>query len=193
MLASLSHCTVLTAKEPNCTEFRALAGMASAKSTGALRAWSSQAGDGYRAKVVFAARLFELHPSDIRSASAVLGLIPRNDEQDIVWQSLIYGLDCDARTEREVHTLAVLEADLPRDLARAVLLVPDKMLAYISYANISVGDPHSDYAVQMQRVSRAKHREFANAVDRLTPDDKKWFLSGTFNPDGCRALHFTEE
>jgi hypothetical protein len=67
------------------------------------------------------------------------------------------------------------------------------MLAYVSYANTSSGYPDSDYAVQMQGVCRAKHREFVKAVDQLPPADKKWFLSSTFNPDGCHALYFPEQ
>jgi hypothetical protein len=96
-------------------------------------------------------------------------------------------------TEKEVMTLARLQVRFTSDLARAVLIVPNKMLAYVSYANASDAYPDSDYAVQMKRVCRAKHQEFVKAVDQLSPSDKKWFLSNTFDPNGCRVLHFPEQ
>lgn len=198
----LSSCTVLIAQqadktEPisktNCSEIEALAGMTSAKSSAVLMNWKPKAGDSYRAKVVFAFSSFELHPIDADAAAAVLDLIPQNDQQDLVWHSLDGAADCLTESEKDMRTLDRLQARLPHDLATAVLLVPSKMLAYVSYANTSGADPNSDYAVQMQRVCRVKHREFVKAVDQLPPNIKKWFLSGTFNPDGCHALKFPEQ
>jgi hypothetical protein len=173
--------------------------MARATSTAMLTKWNRKAGDSYRAKVVFAFRVFELNPYDQHGAASILDLIPQNDEQSLIWYSFGDYLDCRAEsnggseTEKEVVTLARLEVRFTNDLARAVLIVPDKMLAYVSYANASDGYPDSDYAVQMKRVCRAKHLEFVKAVDQLSTDDKKWFLAHTFDPNGCRVLHFPEQ
>jgi hypothetical protein len=78
-------------------------------------------------------------------------------------------------------------------LARAVLLVPDKMQDYVTYAYISIQNPESDYAIQMQKVCRVKHLEFVSAVDKMPLDDKKWFVAKIFNPDGCHPLAFPEQ
>lgn len=193
VIAALLSCGVLLAQESGCVELHAMVGMANAKSTKAMMTLRQKAGDGYRLKVVFAFRLFELHPTDVSAASAVLDLIPQNDEQDIVLHSLSYGLECDTRSEEDGHVLAVLGAGLPRDLARAILLVPDKMSAYVSYAFTSAPDPNSDYALQMETVCRAKHREFVKAVDELPPDARSGFLRSIFNPDGCHALRLPEQ
>jgi len=82
---------------------------------------------------------------------------------------------------------------LPRDLARAVLLVPGKMQDYVSYAQTSIGDPHSDYTVQMQKVCKARHKQFVDAVNNLSAKDKNWFVSKIFNLDGCHPLLFPEQ
>jgi len=191
-LAALPACGALLALESGCVELHAMVGMANAKSTKALLTLRQRAGDGYRIKVVFAFRLFELHPTDVSAASAVLDLIPQNDEQDIVLHSLSYGLECNTRSEEDGHALAVLGAGLPRDLARAIMLVPDKMSAYVSYAYASAPDPNSDYALQMETVCRAKHREFVKAVDELSPDARNGFLRNILNPNGCHALRLPE-
>jgi hypothetical protein len=184
-------CGTLSAEEPNCSEIHAIAGMAGAKSTALLMSWKQKAGISYRAKVVFALRFFEFHPSDQRAASAVLVLIPTNREQDSVWHET-GALLCQNESSEDMIVLGKFGVRLPHDLARAVLLVPGKMFDYVSYANTSCGDPDSDYAVQMQVVCRSKHREFMEAVDQLPADAKKWFLSSTFNPGECRALAFPE-
>jgi len=187
------------AQQLKCTEVHAMAGIASAKSTTELMAWNAKAGDSNRAKIVFSFRLFELHPTDPNYASAILDLIPKDENQSLVFYSLSEDIDCQpepdngAESEADMRALARLESRLPRDWASAVLLVPSRMSAYVAYANASSGYPDSDYAVQMQRVCRTKRREFRDAVDHLSPDAKRWFLSSTFNPDGCHALHFPEQ
>ena len=184
-------CTALLSQEPNCMEIHAVAGVAAAKSTVLLTTWKQKAGSSYRAQVAFAFRFFELHPSDQRAASAVLELIPKNQEQDSVWHET-GALLCQNESYEDMSVLGKFGARLAHDLTKAVSLVPAKMLDYVSYANTSSGDPHSDYAVQMQTVCRSKHREFLRAVNQLPPDARKWFLSSTFNPGECRALAFPE-
>jgi hypothetical protein len=190
--SSLALCNMSLAQEPNCHEIGAMAAMARANSSTVLMTWKPRAGDSYRAQVVFATRSFELHLADRRAASAVLDLIPKNDEQDSVWKSFGDSL-CDAETLKDMFALGRIGDHLPHDLARAVLLAPSKMFDYVSYAITSTQDPHSDYAIQMQTVCRARHQEFVNAVSKLPPDDRSWFVSNKFNPDGCRPLDFPEQ
>jgi len=45
-----------------------------------------------------------------------------------------------------------LKLRLPQDLAKAVLLVPEKMREYVAYAYPSCADPEGDYALQMQAI-----------------------------------------
>ncbi len=99
---------------------------------------------------------------------------------------------CSAESLADMKSLGGLGERLPRDLARAVLLVPDKLPSYVSYAPISVQDPHSDYAVQMQAVCRAEHPEFVRAVEGLPTDKRDWFVKHVLNPDGCHALALPE-
>ena len=63
------------------------------------------------------------------------------------------------------------------------------------------GGTNAEIAVMLERtpasisarVCRMKRQEFVKAVDQLPADTKKWFLSNTFNLDGCHALRFPEQ
>lgn len=183
----------LFAEKEQCNEIHAMALMATSKSVKSLAELRRKVGNSYRARIVFSFRFFELSGSDKDAAAVLLNLIPSDKEQDFVWHSFGQLLSCQSESEEDMEALGKLQVRLPGDLARAVLLVPDKMPEYVAYANMSSGYPDSDYAVQMQKVCRAKHKEFLRAVDHLSPDEKKWFLTSTFNPNGCRALHFPEQ
>jgi hypothetical protein len=156
-----------------------------------VTAEKEKAGDSYRAQVVLAARSLELRPTDKRAAVLLLNLIPQDDAQHTTWITLGDVL-CSAESVSDMKSLGRLGERLPRDLARAVLLVPDKLPGYVAYAPTSVQDPHSDYAVQMQSVCRAKHPEFVKAVEGLPTDKRDWFVKHVLNPDRCHALALPE-
>ncbi len=99
---------------------------------------------------------------------------------------------CHSETMPDMQTLGKLLMRMPHDLATAVMVVPSKMLDYISYAELSVMYPDSDYAEQMGAVCRSKNAEFLDAFNRLPPARKKWFVAKIFNPDGCHALAHPE-
>jgi hypothetical protein len=176
-----------------------MAAMARANFPAALMSWKKRAGDSYRAKVVFAFRSFEIDPASRSKASAILALIPRDEEEDAVWHELGQSF-CDAEPISDMEALGRFGVRLPRDLSRAILLVPDKMPEYVSYAGTSIADPDSDYAERMEVVCRAKHKEFSDAVDKLpTRDknwlpskDKTWFVTTVFDPMTCRAIAHPE-
>lgn len=118
-------------------------------------------------------------------------MIPPSKEEERLWYTLD-GFLCEGEPVKQVKTLSELHARMPHDLARAVLLVPEKLPNYISYAYNAVQDPHSDYAVQMQSVCRAKHNAFLDALGSLTPDDRQWFVKKIFDPNECRAIAVPE-
>ena len=184
-------CIGAFAQAPNCDQISAMARMARAKSSPALAAEKTRAGDSYRSRVVFAARLLELRPHSQIAAVRLLELIPRDDEQQTVWMTLGDGL-CKDEPVADMKSLGRLSEGLPRLLAQAVLLAPERLPSYVAYAAVSVEDPHSDYAVQMQTVCRIKHAEFKTAVKKLPAEKKRWFLEHIFNPQGCRALALPE-
>jgi len=174
-----------------CKEVAAIAQMARANSVEAMVRLKPTAGSGDRANLVFAFRSFELRPHDRLAAAKVLSLIPGNGEQDFDWHTFGDSL-CDAESVRDMKTLAGLGDRLPRDLARAVLIVPEKMLDYVSYAYASIQYPDSDYTLQMQAVCRKRKPEFLKAVDLLAVDDRKWFITKIFDPSRCRAIALPE-
>jgi hypothetical protein len=181
----------LCAQEPNCDEAAAMTRMARAKSSEAVTVAKQKAGDKYRAQVVFAARSFELRPTDKSAAVLLLNLIPQDDGQQTTWMTLGDSL-CDSESVADMKSLGELGDRLPRDLAKAVLLAPDRLPGYVAYAPTSVQDPHSDYAVQMQTVCRAKHSEFVKAVEGLPIDKRDWFVKHILNPEECHALALPE-
>lgn len=191
MTITVLLCRPLEAQESNCGEIAAMSAMSSAKSEVSLSHWKQRAGTGYRVGVVYASRLFELKPDDRNAASGLLALVPPNKQKESDWHTFGDSL-CDSEPLSDMKALAKLQARLPRDLARAVLVVPEKMLDYVSYAYASIQYPDSDYAVQMRMVCRAKHAEFSSAVNKLDADDRKWFVGKILNPDGCRVLTLPE-
>ncbi len=178
--------------DENCDQIAAMANMARAKSTAELKAWKQKSGDSYRAQIVYTFRFFELHPVDRRAASAVLSMIPPKKDQDTETYGFATYL-CKDESDRDLTTLAELGWRRPRDMARAVLVVPDRMLDYVSYAYQSVQDPENDYAVQMKSVCRADYVDFVKAVHKLSPEDMKWFVTRIFNPVGCHPLALPEQ
>jgi hypothetical protein len=183
---------VMSAQKPDCGEVDAMAKMARAISTAELAAHRLNAGESYRAQLVYAAKLIELAPQRKDAAVLLLNLIPINDEQQHLLMTL-GDQQCGTESYHEMKLLSQLEERLPRDLARAVLLVPDKIPEYVAYSILSVQDLHSDYAVQMQKVCRARHTEFVAAVAKLPWQKRDRFLKYIFDLDGCNALTLPED
>jgi hypothetical protein len=77
-------------------------------------------------------------------------------------------------------------------LARAVSLVPRYMDAYVRYSLLAAPNPHTDYAIQMQRVCRNLHSEFIKAVEALPKSDREWFVKSILDPKRCRAIAIPE-
>jgi hypothetical protein len=187
----LAPCKALSAQKPNCGEIDAIAKMARAISTAELAANREKAGESYRAQLVYAAKLSELAPQRQDAAVLLLNLIPKDEQQ----QQLLITLGehhCETESYHEMKMLAQLEERLPRDLTRAVMMVPAKIPEYVAYSVTSVEDPHSDYAIQMQKVCRAKHDEFFDAVTKLPREKRDRFLKYVFDLDGCNALTLPE-
>ncbi|MGA2349274.1 MAG: hypothetical protein ABSF70_02480 [Terracidiphilus sp.] len=187
----LAPCKALPAQKPDCGEVAAMAKMARTISSAELVAEKKNAGDSYRAQIVFAARLSELDPQGHEAAVLLLNLIPKDDEQGHALMSLGDGL-CGTESYRDMKQLGQIGEHLPRDWAKAVLLAPDKLPEFVAYSIISVRDPHSDYAIQMEKVCRVKHSEFVNAVAKLPLEKQQQFLKYVFSLDGCHALALPE-
>jgi hypothetical protein len=182
---------VSLAEKPNCGEIDAIAKMARAISTAELAAHKLNAGESYRAQVVYAAKLIELAPQRQDAAVLLLNLIPKDELQQHVVMTLGEH-HCETESYHEMKMLAQLEERLPRDLTRAVMMVPAKIPEYVAYSIISVQDPHSDYALQMQKVCKANHAEFFDAVKKLPIEKRDRFLKYVFDFDGCNALTLPE-
>ena len=191
LIALLAPCKVLSVQKSNCGETAAMAKMVRAISAAELVAERGKAGDSYLARVVFAARQFELYPEKHDAALLLLNLIPNSNEQQFALASIGDSL-CGAESYRDMKTLGQIKEHLPHDLAKAVLLAPDKMPEYVAYSITSVQDPHSDYAIHMQKVCRARRTEFIDAVAKLPRDKRDRFLKYVFNPEGCNALTLPE-
>ena len=179
------------AENLSCSQVAAISNMAASKSTPSLAKWQKKGGDSYIAHLVYSFRAFELNPTDQQVASRLLSLVPPSKEYESLWHTLD-GFLCEEERIEDIKILAKLQARIPHDLARAVVLVPKKMPDYVSYAYTSIQDPHSDYAVQMRSVCRTQHKAFVAAVNSLASSDRQWFVKKIFNPDECRAIAVPE-
>ena len=186
-----SFCSEVGAQNQSCTAIHAMAQMVRADSVDDLNTWKDAAGDDRRARGIYVFRRFELEPMNRAAAYAVLATIPQTEEEDSEW-FLLGGRLCTNEEVADMYALADLSARRPHDLAMVVILVPDKMVDYVSYAEIAVQNPDSDYAEQMETVCRSKNAEFLNAVNQLPPARKKWFVTKIFDPHRCHALAHPE-
>jgi hypothetical protein len=179
------------AENLSCSQVSAISKMAASKSALSLTKWQKKAGDNNIAHLVYLFRAFELNPTDQQVASRLLSLLPPGKEEESFWHTLD-GFLCKEERIEEIKILAKLQTRIPHDIARAVGLVPKKMLDYVSYAYTSIQDPHSDYAVQMRSVCRTQHKAFVAAVNSLASSDRQWFVKKIFNPNECRAIAVPE-
>jgi hypothetical protein len=180
----------LCAEQLNCAQVHAMAQMARARSISELQSLRTSGGESYRAQLVFTFRALELEPTE-HTASAVLDFLPQNESHREEWYSLS-GWICEQEQERDVTSLAKLQARMSHDFQTSVILVPKKMNEYVSYPVIMGLDPHDDYAERMTAVCKRHHREFTAAVNQLPEKDREWFLRIVFEPAGCRALAHPE-
>lgn len=179
-------CQTSPAQGPDCRKVTAMARMARAQSTPKLLVQKGKAGVSYRSQLIFADRFFELHPNDLNAAISLLDLIPGDHDQHSVWMTLGDSL-CDDESLADIRTLGRVRDDLPHELAKAVLLVPEKLTRYLDYALIAAQDPHSDYAAQMEAVCRAKHAEFQRSVRALPLNKSAWLTKHVLDPENCHA------
>ena len=177
----------LSAQKPACGEVNAMARMARAISSKDLANNKLIAGDSYRAQVIFAIKQLELYPQKRDAALLLLDLIPKDDQQHHLLMTLGDHL-CVTEPYRDMKMFDQIWDRLPHEWSRAVLLVHDKIPEYVAYSLTSVQDPHSDYAIQMQKVCRAKHAEFIQAVAKLPREKKDQLMKYIFDPDACNAL-----
>ena len=180
----------LCAQQLSCAQVHAMAQMARARHMSELNPLKAVAGDSYRAHLAFAFRAFELRPTGL-TASAVLDFLPQDDSHREEWYSLS-GWICHEEQDGDVTSLARLQARMPRDFAKSVILFPKRMYEYVSYPVILGLDPHDDYAEETVAVCRKHHREFTEAVSQLPERDRDWFLRVVFEPSDCRALAHPE-
>ena len=134
--------------------------------------------------MIVAERTFVLGPT-ADSAKALLGLLPSTPKEQAHVQELGDFL-CRDESLGDVKLLAKVRDSLPADWARAVVIVPGKMQAYIAFAFMAVQDPSSDYVVQMQAACRKRHQAFTDAVGILSPHKRTWFTKNIMNPVTCR-------
>jgi len=180
----------MCAQQMSCAQVHAMAEMARARSMSELSPLRTAAGSSYCAHRVFAFRALELQPTEF-TASAVLDFLPQDDSHREEWYSLS-GWICDEEQDRDVISLAGLEARIPRDFARSVILFPKRMYPYVSYPVILGLDPHDYYAEDTVAVCRKHHYEFVAAINQLPEKDRDWFLRVVFEPSDCRALDHPE-
>lgn len=182
---------VSVAQTAVCRPVVALARIARARSLTELNKERVGANDDFRTHVVIAARLSELQPKNPITAAILLNLIPQSGAEQQVLITLGDSL-CDEESLADMESLGNLGQNLPRMLARAVLLAPQLMPRYVQYAMLATQDPHNDHALQMAKVCRAAHPQFLKAVQELSDHERARFARDIFDSTRCRALTLPE-
>jgi hypothetical protein len=190
-VAALMLSSGLAAQGPSCQEVGVIAKMASASSVSWLATLHARAGSSYQADIVFAVRAFELQPKSRTAATRLLALLPKSDDEVNALLTLGDSL-CEAELIQDMRVLSRIRDRSPHAFANAVLIDPTSMLEYVRYGVKAVRDPHSDYAIRMQAVCKAKHAAFTAAVAQLPEQQMQWFTKKVLEPNGCRALALPE-
>jgi hypothetical protein len=196
-LALVCDVASLSAQTKSCNETSAMARLARAPSAESLQAEKKQAGNTYRARLIYAARAIELDSTDKHAATLLLDLIPKGlkDPGQVFWVDLVRLQQCKSGqvSLNDLKTLEHLQARLADDVSSAVLLVPAKMHEYIAYSFIAVLDPSSNYPEGMSRVCEADHFQFQASVEGLPASQRKQLERNILNPDSCRVLAIREQ
>jgi len=167
-----------------------MSAMVRATSTKALSEARARAGDGYRSNFVFAYRSFQLKRNAV-NAERLLALIPKDDAQQAIVMTLGDSL-CNEEPITDMEVLSRVAEGFARELASAVLLARSYLRIYVAYGMQATLDPHSDYAIQMQRVCRLAHRDFLHAIEQLPKDERQQLSLHVLNPNTCRAIALPE-
>jgi len=177
-------------QEVDCAQVSALARMARSRSVGSLAAEKARAGDSYRAQLVFAFRSLQLVANG-KNAERLLALIPKDDSQQTIVMTLGDYL-CTEEPNVDTLILSRVNEGLARELAKAVLLAPRYLSAYVTYSMVAVSDPHSDYAPRMAKVCQQRHAQFIETVKQLPLKQRQEFTKYVIEPNSCRAIAMPE-
>lgn len=199
LMALTALCTasvaVSQAREPGCAQISLRAQMASARTSAALDTLRKRDTPTFRNDLVFAARELELNPASKTAADRLLDLLPNEgDPNEAAWLGLVSYEDCPSGgfPNHALDALFRLEYHLPRELAKAVLLSPERMPTYVAHTELFL-TPESDFTIHMQTVCRKQHAAFLKAVDEFSPRDRKWFSTIAFNPETCHTIFYPEQ
>jgi hypothetical protein len=164
-----------------------MAQMARATSSRVLSSTRSQAGDSYAARLIYAYRLFQLHPGRKDNAERILSLIPATEADQTAVMTLGDSL-CDRESVSDMTTLSRVYDGLPRELAKAVLVDTSFLPKYLQYSMVAILDPHSNFAVQTKRVCQKAHAGFIRAVNLLPEGKQEALAKHILNPSNCTVI-----
>jgi hypothetical protein len=119
-----------------CDQVHAAAQIARVQSLKALAEEKKKVPSGYMVEIVAAFRAFELHPQSRTLAVGLLRQVPDDEAHEEVISALEAAI-CDDESSAEMEVLARVEFAIPRMLARAVILAPEYMEAYVKYSLIA--------------------------------------------------------
>jgi len=145
----------------------------------------------YLIQLVRAAHSFETTQKSKNRALALLDKLPKSEEQFVGWISL-GDLLCDGEAVADMKVLGRLGDRLPRLVVRAVIEIPLRLPEVLRFALIARRDPHSDYAVQLQRLCKLQKRAFLAARESLTNTERGDFDFAVFDVRSCRAKALPE-
>jgi hypothetical protein len=182
---------MVRAQSQNCNQVNTLKKIAQTTSVVKLTELEQRAAQNYQLQVAFAARRLELDPKGRAAAASFLILIPKNVDQHGAWITFGDSM-CDGESFQDMDLLDRFGSRLEHDLATAVLLVPEKMPDYVMFGFEALTNPHSNYAVEMQRVCRNQHAELMQAINALPSEDRTRLGHYILDVKTCKALRLPE-
>jgi hypothetical protein len=174
------------ASEIACGALHSMLELARADSFASLMANRPRIDEGYRGRLVFAFKLFDLS-RDSKSAEHLLSMLPKNEREYQIWITMGDAL-CDSETVSDMEAMQKLSLGFSSLASQAAILHPAGIPSLLRTVMLSVQDPHSDLALKLEPICRSRHAAFREAMQKMTPDNRAWFESRAFDVVQCKAL-----
>lgn len=173
-------------------QYRVLVRMADCKTLQCLDVQRKLIPDNqFAADVVFFTRQVKLHPSR-EAAAGLLRSIPEDDAEQLTFSRLCDWQDGLTESVHDMDALAAVYAEWPKLIAKAALIRPDMLTAYVRYLRIASYDIHSDFTGNAEKVCRSHKATFLTAFQSLPAADRKFIRKEVFQPETCTAIFRSE-
>lgn len=143
-------------------------------------------------ELVFFTRWLSLSPKSISAARGLIRTIPSSEEEAVALMTLADYPGSGNISADEMSALDKVHGEWPRVVARATLLLPGSIKAYVSFLHLATTDMHSDFTGYAQKVCRKLPKQFRAAVAELPETERNYVRKYAFDAENCKPIFVSE-